>query len=170
MTQSPMSLDAFKAMAGEASHLSRWFIVDQTRIDAFADVTEDRQFIHVDPQQAVATPFGGTIAHGFLSLSLLSAMFYDAVPPVEGEGMSLNYGFDKIRFLSPVPSGDRVRGRFALNLLEEKAPGQWQAYWDVVVEIEHGAKPALIARWITRKSISEPVVHWGADAGAAGED
>ncbi len=149
MTQSPMSLDAFKAMAGEASHLSRWFIVDQTRIDAFADVTEDRQFIHVDPQQAVATPFGGTIAHGFLSLSLLSAMFYDAVPPVEGEGMSLN---------------------FALNLLEEKAPGQWQAYWDVVVEIEHGAKPALIAKWITRKSISEPVVHWGADAGAAGED
>ena len=148
-----MSLEAFKAMVGEEPRLSRWFIVDQARIDAFGDVTEDRQFLHVDPERAKTTPFGGTIAHGFLSLSLLSAMFFDAVPDVEGEGMSINYGFDKIRFLSPVAEGSSLRGRFAMTELEEKSPGQWQARWSATVEIEGQQKPALVADWLTYKSM-----------------
>ena len=96
-------------LVGQEAGVSKWFDVSQARIDAFADCTEDRQFIHVDPEAAKATPFGGTIAHGLLTLSLASAMSYDAVRPLDGLTMGINYGFDKVRFLAPVAAGSRVR-------------------------------------------------------------
>ena len=102
------------AMVGR-SFVSRWLVVDQARIDAFAKVTEDEQFIHVDPKRAAETAFGGTVAHGFLTLSLLSAMAYSALPRIEGAAHGVNYGFDRVRFVRPVPSGSRVRGHFTLK-------------------------------------------------------
>ena len=128
--------------------VSRWILIDQARIDAFAETTEDRQFIHIDPEAARATPFGGTIAHGFLTLSLMSAMTYDAVPPLEGVMMGVNYGFDKLRFLAPVPAGSKVRGRFKLLSAEDRGGGRWLLKHEVTVEIEGGDKPALIAEWL----------------------
>ena len=132
--------------------VSRWFTVDQARIDAFAEVIEDHQFIHVDPERAAETRFGGTIAHGFLTLSLLSAMAYDAIPLTGA--LSVNYGFDRIRFLSPVPSGARVRGRFTVAEVEERVPGETTMHRDVSVEIEGAARPALVARWLNRRYAS----------------
>ena len=128
--------------------VSRWITVDQARIDAFAGITEDRQFIHIDPEAAAATPFGGTIAHGFLTLSLLSAMTHDAVPPLEGVTMGINYGFDKLRFLAPVPAGSQVRGRFKLLSAEDKGGGRWLIKHEVTVEIDGADKPALVAEWL----------------------
>lgn len=136
------------SLIGQEIGVSRWFEIDQARIDAFADVTEDRQFIHVDPEAAKQTPFGGTIAHGFLTLSLASAMSYDAVPPLDGVVMGVNYGFDKLRFLAPVPAGSRVRGRFRLLSAEDKGGGRWLIKHELTVEIEGGDKPALIAEWL----------------------
>ena len=135
-------------LIGTEMGVSRWFLVDQARIDAFAEVTEDRQFIHVDPEAAKITPFGGTIAHGFLTLSLASAMTYDAVPPLEGVAMGVNYGFDKLRFLAPVPVGSKVRGRFKLLSAEDKGGGRWLLKHELTVEIEGSDKPALIAEWL----------------------
>ena len=137
-----------QGLIGQEVGVSRWFEVTQARIDAFADCTEDRQFIHVDPERARATPFGGTIAHGFLTLSLASAMSYDAVAPLEGVAMGVNYGFDKLRFLAPVPAGSRVRGRFRLLSAEDKGGGRWLLKHELTVEIEGGDKPALIAEWL----------------------
>jgi acyl dehydratase len=128
--------------------VSSWITVDQQRIDAFADATDDRQFIHVDPQAATQTPFGGTIAHGFLTLSLLSRMTVEATFLPEGLKMAVSYGFDRIRFLAPVRSGKRVRGRFTLDSVEEKTPGQILMRHTVAVEIEGEDKPALTAEWL----------------------
>jgi acyl dehydratase len=136
------------ARIGEEIGVSDWILVDQSRIDVFADCTEDRQWIHVDPQAAAASPFGGTIAHGFLSLSLLAPMSYSAVPQVEKLINGVNYGFNTVRFLAPVRAGKRVRGRFVLKDLVEQAPGRWQIKLDASVEIEGEAKPALIAEWM----------------------
>jgi acyl dehydratase len=127
---------------------SRWFEITQKRIDAFADATEDWQFIHIDPEAAKASPFGGTIAHGFLTLSLMSAMTYDANPTLEGVVMGVNYGFDKVRFLAPVPSGSKIRGRFKLLSAEDKGGGRWLLKHELTVEIEGSEKPALIAEWL----------------------
>jgi len=137
-----------QSLIGQEVGVSRWITVDQARIDAFARITEDEQFIHVDPERARATPFGGTIAHGFLTLSLASAMSYDAVKPLEGVVMGVNYGFDKLRFLAPVPAGSRVRGRFKLLSAEDKGGGRWLLKHELTVEIEGGDKPALIAEWL----------------------
>lgn len=137
-----------QSLIGTEVGVSRWIEVDQARIDAFARITEDEQFIHVDPEAAKATPFGGTIAHGFLSLSLASAMSYDAVAPLEGVVMGVNYGFDKLRFLAPVPAGSKVRGRFKLLSAEDKGGGRWLLKHELTVEIEGGDKPALIAEWL----------------------
>src|SRR5690606_4599731 len=112
------------------------------------DCTEDWQFIHVDPEAAATTPFGGTIAHGFLTLSLLSKMTFEATPVLEGVAMGVNYGFDKVRFLQPVRAGSRVRGRFRLLEAAEKSPGRWLLKHEVTVEIEGQDKPALIAEWL----------------------
>ena len=122
--------------------------MDQQRIDEFADATEDRQFIHVDPKGAAQTPFGGPIAHGFLSLSLLSRMGAEVMLLPEGLKMAVNYGFDRVRFLAPVKSGKRVRGHFTLDSVEEKAPGQLLMRHTVTVEIEDEDKPALSAEWL----------------------
>ena len=143
------TLARLKEMIGEETGLSRWFEIDQARIDAFAVVTEDRQFIHVDPVAAAQTPFGGTIAHGFLTLSMLSAMAYDAMPVLEGVAMGVNYGFDKVRFIAPVRAGSRIRARFTLLDLVERAPREWQMRNAVSVEIEGGKKPALAAEWLS---------------------
>jgi acyl dehydratase len=142
------SLEEIRARLGGEVGLSSWLIVDQARIEAFADATEDRQFIHVDPEAAAKTPFGGTIAHGFLTLSLLSRMAAEAMLVPEGVKMAVNYGFDRVRFLAPVRSGKRVRGRFTLDSIEEKAPGQWLLRHIVTVEIEGEDKPALTAAWL----------------------
>ena len=130
------SLDEIRSKVGQEIGASEWILVDQPRIDAFAEVTEDHQFIHVDPVAAAATPFGGTIAHGFLSLSLLSRMAADVFLIPDGVKMAVNYGFERVRFLAPVRSGKRVRGRFTLVAVEEKRPGQWQFVHNVTVEIE----------------------------------
>lgn len=140
-------------MIGQEMGLSKWFEIDQARINAFADATEDWQFIHVDPEAAKATPFGGTIAHGFLTLSLASAMSYDAVERLDGVVMGVNYGFDKLRFLAPVPAGSRVRGRFKLLSAEDKGGGRWLIKHELTIEIEGGDKPALIAEWLAMQMV-----------------
>ena len=142
------SIEEIQSKIGSEVGVSDWILVDQARIDAFADVTEDPQFIHIDPEAAAKTQFGGTIAHGFLSLSLLSRMAYDVMLTPDGVKMGVNYGFEKVRFLSAVRSGSRVRGRFTLASFEEKRPGQYQFVHNVAVEIEGEDKPALIADWI----------------------
>ena len=142
------SLDDIRAQIGDEIGVSSWLLVDQERIDAFADATEDRQFIHVDPATAAQTPFGGTIAHGFLTLSLLSRMAAETMLVPNGVKMALNYGFDRVRFLAPVKSGKRVRGRFSLDSVDEKAAGQWLMRHNVTVEIEGEEKPALTALWL----------------------
>lgn len=136
------------SLIGQEVGVSRWIEIDQARIDAFAKITEDEQFIHVDPEAAKATPFGGTIAHGFLTLSLASAMSYDAVAPLEGVVMGVNYGFDKLRFLAPVPAGSKVRGRFKLLSADDKGGGRWLLKHELTVEIDGSEKPALIAEWL----------------------
>ena len=142
------SLDEIRSRVGNEIGVSSWLTVDQARIDAFADATEDKQFIHVDPEAAAQTPFGGTIAHGFLSLSLLSRMGAEAMLIPEGTRMAVNYGLDRVRFLAPVRSGSRVRGRFTLDSVDEKAPGQILLRHTVTVEIEGEEKPALNAQWL----------------------
>jgi acyl dehydratase len=141
-------LEEIRARVGSEVGVSSWLTVDQARIEAFAEATEDRQFIHVDPEAAAKTPFGGTIAHGFLTLSLLSRTAVEATLVPEGVKMAVNYGFDRVRFLAPVRSGKRVRGRFVLDSVEEKAPGQWLLRHTVTVEIEDEDKPALTAVWL----------------------
>ena len=132
-------------------HVSAWVEVTQAMIDRFAEATGDDQFIHVDPVRAAETPFGGTIAHGFLTLSLmprLAASVPDA-PVVEGMRMAVNYGGNKLRFLSPVRSGARVRGRFVTLAFDEKKPGHFHHLTAFTAEIEGQDTPALIAEWIT---------------------
>ncbi|MCA3719099.1 MAG: MaoC family dehydratase [Brevundimonas sp.] len=142
------------SLIGQEVGVSRWIEIDQARIDAFAKITEDEQFIHVDPEAAKATPFGGTIAHGFLTLSLASAMSYDAVTPLEGVVMGVNYGFDKLRFLAPVPAGSKVRGRFRLLSADDKGGGRWLLKHELTVEIEGSEKPALIAEWLGMQMVA----------------
>jgi len=142
------TIEEIRAKVGDEVGMSGWILIDQARIDSFAQVTEDHQFIHVDPEAAAKTPFGGTVAHGFLTLSLLSRMAEQAMLRPENIRMGVNYGFEKVRFLAPVRSGKRVRGRFLLKQFDEKRPGQWQFMHEVTVEIEGEDKPALIADWI----------------------
>ena len=142
-------LTEIKNRIGDEIGVSDWITVGQLRIDEFADSTEDRQFIHVDPDSAVQTPFGGTVAHGFLTLSLLSRMGADVMLLPEGLKMAVNYGLDRVRFLAPVKSGKRVRGRFVVDSVEEKPGGQVLLRHTVTVEIEDEGKPALTAQWLT---------------------
>ena len=141
-------LDEIRKRVGEVVGTSSWIEISQADIDTFADVTGDRQFIHVDPEAAARSPFGGTIAHGFLTLSLLSRMAAGAILVPDTSRMVVNYGFEKVRFIAPVRSGKRVRGHFTLAAVEEKRPGQWQFLHAVTVEIEGEDRPALQADWI----------------------
>jgi acyl dehydratase len=146
----PVSVDEMLSRVGSEIGISPWRVVTQEMIDKFADATDDHQFIHVDPVRAAAeTPFGGTIAHGFLSLSLLSAMAYETVPPLENAEMGINYGFDRLRFVSPVKCGARVRTRFKLAEANVRPSGWVQVAYDLTIEIEGEKKPAITARWLT---------------------
>ena len=128
---------------------SSWIDVPQEKIQAFADATGDYQFIHVDPERAAQTPFGGTIAHGYLTLSLLPVMSYEVIPHEEGDGMALNYGLNRVRFPSPVPSGSRVRGSFHVDTVEEQDWGR-QVTMTATVEREGGEKPVCVAEVVFR--------------------
>ncbi len=143
------ALAALRARIGEEVGVSDWITIDQQMIDRFADLTGDPQFIHTDPERAAReTPFGGTIAHGFLTLSLASAFALDALPPRPGQRMGINYGFERVRFLTPVPAGSRVRGRFTLLAAELRDPRTLQFTHRLTVEIAGAERPALVADWI----------------------
>ena len=145
----PITLDAYQAMVGKEIGVSSWHLLDQARINVYADVIEDHQFIHVDPERAKKeTAFGTTIAHGFLTMSLLSIMSYEVMPAIAGTTMGVNYGFDKLRFISPVRAGSRVRGRFVLTEAKLRKPKELQSRTNVTVEIEGEDKPALVADWL----------------------
>lgn len=137
-------------MLGGEIGVSNWHEIDQAMVDRFGDVTQDRQFIHVDPARAVTEgPYGGTIAHGFLTLSLLSVMGFEALPRLAGQKLGINYGFDRIRFLTPVRTGSRVRGRFVLAEMTQRSAIEIMLRTKVTVETAGQAKPALVAEWLT---------------------
>jgi acyl dehydratase len=144
----PVTLEHYRSLLGTRLGSSPWVTVTQELIDRFAGCTRDEQFIHVDPAKAAKSPFGGTIAHGFLTLSLLSHLAEQAVPAISGAVMSINYGFNAVRFLSPVPSSGAIRGHFKLNEFAERTSGQWQSVLDVTVELRDKERPALVAEWI----------------------
>ncbi|MCQ4321888.1 MaoC family dehydratase [Stutzerimonas stutzeri] len=134
-----------KDYIGKELGRSEWFTVDQQRVDRFAECTGDHQFIHIDPEKAAQTPFGGTIAHGFLSLSLLPMLMGELMVRPEGTKMGVNYGLDSLRFIQPVRVGSRVRVAATLLDAYEKNPGQWLLKSRAVMEIEGVEKPAYIA-------------------------
>ena len=137
------------AKVGEPLGTSEWVEISQERIDQFAEATGDHQFIHVNPEMAKMTPFGGTIAHGFLTLSMIPYLSANSdIPRPDGVKMGVNYGGNKTRFINPVRSGKRIRGHWKLLELEEKRPGQWQQVHEITIEIEGEDKPALITEWI----------------------
>lgn len=140
---SQLTIEGLQARIGEELGVSQWLEVAQERIDQFAEVTQDRQFIHIDQEAAAKTPFGGTIAHGFLTLSLLPKLMADIDLTPHNTVMAVNYGADKLRFLAPVPSGSRIRARMKLLDITQKRPGQYMFRAGVTIDIEGGDKPAL---------------------------
>ena len=144
-----MTPQEVKAQVGQTVGTSEWVVMSQERINQFAEATGDHQFIHIDPDKAKLTPFGGTIAHGFLTLSMIPYLSANSdLPRVDGVKMGVNYGGNKTRFISPVRSGKRIRGHWKLVELAEKRPGQWQQTHEITIEIEGEDKPALITEWI----------------------
>ncbi|MGO9005484.1 MAG: MaoC family dehydratase [Beijerinckiaceae bacterium] len=153
-----MTLAELQARVGKEIGTSDWLRVSQERIDRFADATDDHQFIHVDPARAAKeAPFGGTIAHGFLTLSLLSKFAMEVVPKIDGRVLGINYGFERIRFLAPVRSGARIRGRFTLHSATLRSERELLLRFAVTVEIENEEKPALAADWLTLSVMAEPI-------------
>ena len=144
-----MTLDEVRSFTGKEIGVSDWFELDQGKINQFADLTEDHMFLHVNPEAAKATPFGSTIAHGLLTLSMMPVMAYQAMPGVSGTKMGVNYGYNKVRFMAPVKSGKRIRGHFVVQGIEDKGDGRQQITHDVSIEIEGESKPALVAEWMT---------------------
>ncbi|WP_295897733.1 MaoC family dehydratase [uncultured Bartonella sp.] len=144
-----VTVNDIPASIGKEVGVSNWRTVTQEMINQFADATDDHQWIHVDEKRARETPFGGTIAHGFLTLSLLSTLAYEALPELEGTTMGINYGFDKVRLMSPVKTGAKVRARFVLSDAEIRPSGRIVFHYAVTLEIENVKKPALTADWIT---------------------
>lgn len=143
-----INVDQLNDYIGKEVGVSEWMEIDQDRINQFAEATGDHQYIHVDPERAAQTPFGTTIAHGFLTMSLMVEMGYEGSTKLENSVMGINYGFDKLRFINPVKVNSRIRGRFQLASAEEKNPNQWLLKHNVTVEIEGEDKPALIAEWL----------------------
>jgi acyl dehydratase len=141
-------------LRGLAPPTTSWVTLDAAKVQAFADVTEDWQYLHLDETRAAETPFGGTIAHGFLTLSMLSMLSYQVTAGLQGFAASINYGFDRIRFISPVRVGKRIRGVFTVASVDE-GDGWLDVHWDVLIEIEDQSKPALAAIWITRIYLEE---------------
>lgn len=144
-----LSAETMGALVGRSIGPSPWFEVDQARIDHFADATKDHQFIHVDPVAAADSPFGGTIAHGFLTLSLLSHLLQSTDVDLGSVALGINYGFDRVRFLNPVPAGGRIRLVGSIADVEARGEGRYLLGYDCTVEIEGSDKPALVARWLT---------------------
>lgn len=143
------ALDRYRTLIGTEVGVSDWITVDQPMIDAFAGTTRDDQWIHVDPERAAReTPFGGAIAHGFLTLSLASRFAYDCFDALPGQVMGINYGFEKLRFLSPVLAGSRVRGRFELKEAKLRGATELLRSHILTVDIENHDKPALVAEWL----------------------
>jgi len=151
-----ITLKQLTAAIGIEIGCSEWRVVSQEMINLFADATDDHQFIHTDPERAAETPFGGTIAHGFLTISLLSTLAYEALPMIEGATMGINYGFDKVRFMAPVKSGKRVRARFKLIDADIRPSGRVLNNYEVTLEIENSLKPALVANWLTIAVLEHP--------------
>jgi len=152
-TNAETAYESFKAAEGQTEGSGEWFEVTQERVNEFADVTLDHQFIHIDPEAAKGTPFGGTIAHGFLTLSMLThltASIPQDMSRFAGILMGVNYGFEKVRFVAPVPTGSRIRATSVLSNVELKDPNTINVTKTITVEIEGGSKPALVADWITR--------------------
>lgn len=145
-----LSLDQLRSLVGREAGTSDWLAIDQQMIDAFAQVTGDHQWIHIDPQRAkTESRFGRTIAHGFLTLSLLSRLSHESIQVTGDFGMRINYGLNKLRFPSPVPVGSRIRARFAVQSVEDIEGGH-QVVWLVTVEVEGSPKPALAGEWVIR--------------------
>ena len=145
-----LNRDTLADHIGEEIGVSPWVEITQEDVDAFARITQDSQFIHTNPDKAAATPFGGTIAHGFFTLSMLTYFLREgAGVAIEGTSMGINYGFDKLRFLAPVRVGKRIRGRIKLLAAEESKPDHFRLKYEVMVEIDGEDKPALIAEWLT---------------------
>jgi len=145
-----IDLEELRTLTGKEVGATSWLVVDQRMIDAFAEATGDRQWIHVDTQRAKAeSKYGRTIAHGFLTLSLLSRLSNEAVEVRGGFGMRINYGLNRVRFPAPVPEGSRIRARLALQELREVEGGH-QITWLVTVDVEGSDKPALVAEWLIR--------------------
>lgn len=145
-----MAWEALQRRVGTEFGPTEWVSVTQPMIDAFADVTDDHYFLHLDAVRAAATPLGSTIAHGMLTLSLLPALGYRVCPYIEGARYPLNYGYNRVRFVAPVPVDARLRGRFALRSAEAVAPEQRQLTYEATVEIEGADRPALVAEWLIR--------------------
>lgn len=161
MTQNTtlVSLAQLRDNIGKQAGVSPWRDVTQEMINAFATATDDHQWIHIDPKRAKAeTPFGGTIAHGFLTLSLLSTLAFEALPQIETTEMGMNYGFDRVRFMAPVMSGARVRATFDLAGADIRISGRVLTHYDVTLEIEGSKKPAFTARWVTMSVIDPDTV------------
>jgi len=145
-----LDLASYEALQGKTLGHSDWITVDQGMIDAFSEATGDKQFIHIDPVRAAQdTPYGGTIAHGFLTLSLITNMYEDSMPQLQGHELNINYGLNRIRFLQPVPSGARIRGQFTLARISKRRTGQYLSENDIRVEIEGNDKPAMLGTWLT---------------------
>ena len=145
-----VTLEEIPGIVGTEIGRSGWREINQQMIDQFADATDDHQWIHLDPERAAAeTPYGGTIAHGFLTLSMLSTLAFEALPQIEGTVMGINYGFDKIRFQAPVKTGSRIRAVFVLADADIRPSGRVLATYDLKLEIENSVKPALTATWLT---------------------
>jgi acyl dehydratase len=146
-----MNASDLAAKVGEVIGTSDWAEMSQERINQFAEATGDHQFIHVNEEMAKMTPFGGTIAHGFLTLSMIPYLgAQGGAPRVDGVKMGVNYGGNKTRFIAPVRAGKRIRGHWKLLEMVEKRPGQWQQTCEITIEIEGEDKPALICEWITQ--------------------
>lgn len=144
-----VNVDSLKDYIGKEVGITEWIEIDQDRINKFADATGDHQFIHVDPARAAQTPFGATIAHGFLTLSLLSMLSAkNGGVKLENSVMGINYGLDKVRFINPVKVGSQIRARFQLLEADEKKPKHYLLKHHVTIEIQGQSKPALIAEWL----------------------
>ena len=144
-----MTRDELDRLVGQTLGQSDWMLIEQSRVDDFARVTEDFQFVHVDPKRAAETVFGGTIAHGLLTLSMIVRLCWDFVPKLDETQLLLNYGFDKVRFVAPVKVGSRIRSAARLLDVSERKPGQLLIKLGVEIEIEHESKPALVAEWLS---------------------
>jgi len=143
------SLEEIKTLVGQELGVSDWVVMDQPRINMFADATEDHNSVHIDPKVGIEWGLGGTIAHGFLTLSMILHLQEGLLPMPANLTRGYNYGLEHVRFTSPVRCDRRVRGRFKLDSLTERKPGEWLYVVDVVIEIENEAKPAVTAKWLS---------------------